>query len=153
MTKNSCPKWKKSKNVLEILVSKPFFVTFLNRRCIPSKFIAWMSEVILSMPYKSICNSCPFLSISVSLYLRDINFSLTPPTLTTDSSAFIPLSFSSLAFLFVMKQREAPLSHNTLANPLFVWILWTCRRHVSIFLLLHVFAGTLISCFSSCKVA
>lgn len=105
------------------------FATFLNRRCTPSKFIVWMSEVILSMPYTSICNSCPFLSIGVNLYLRDINFSLTLPALTTDSWALIPVSFSSLAVLFVMKQREAPLPHNTLVNPFFLWILWTCRRH------------------------
>ena len=77
-----------------------------------------------------------------------------------DSCVLIPLRFSALAFAFVIKHNDAPVSHKTFANPFFVGIFCIWSKHVSISLL-HTLAvpltetmlfGEFLSCSSLCSV-
>ena len=119
---------------------------FLNSLPIPFTFTLCMSEVILSIPYTSNWTSRPCLSISESLYLVDVIFSLSPPTLIMESSTFVPFSRSAFTLSLVMKQSEAPLSHRTLTQSRFVGIRCICSRQESEMWLSHTLADPEIPC-------
>ena len=76
------------------------------------------------------------------------------------NSTSLPYSFSAFAFSFVMKQRDAALSHMTFIQLFFVLILWTWNIQALFSICWHAFivpetplgVTLLVTALSSCNV-